>query len=88
MGVSSDTSSNTWMMYTDVRQAGWVNELLARLTDSEVVDSTTTNRTLDADEASFPRGGKHFFVVGSATALLSTSLLQLTIGRTSHMTTR
>ncbi|ORX34649.1 histidine phosphatase superfamily [Kockovaella imperatae] len=42
--------------------AGWTNELIARLTDSAPVDSTTTNSTLDADEASFPRGGNRLFV--------------------------
>lgn len=33
---------------------GYVNELLARLTNKPVVDSTTTNRTLDSDSATFP----------------------------------
>lgn len=49
----------------DWDQAGYINEMLARLTDSEVVDSTCTNRTLDADGKTFPRGGKRMFVVGS-----------------------
>lgn len=35
---------------------GWVNELLARLTDAPVVDHTSTNSTLDASEQTFPRG--------------------------------
>ncbi|KAM0280925.1 hypothetical protein ACHAQH_003814 [Verticillium albo-atrum] len=35
---------------------GWVNELVARLTDSAVEDGTTTNRTLDGDGATFPLG--------------------------------
>ncbi|WVQ93834.1 hypothetical protein IAU59_000912 [Kwoniella sp. CBS 9459] len=42
--------------------AGYVNELIARLTDSEVVDSTITNRTINADARLFPRGGKRLFV--------------------------
>ncbi|WVQ76289.1 hypothetical protein IAR50_005954 [Cryptococcus sp. DSM 104548] len=42
--------------------AGYVNEVIARLTDSAPVDHTITNRTLDEDEATFPRGGKRFFV--------------------------
>lgn len=33
---------------------GYVNELLARLTNTPVVDSTSTNRTLDADPTTFP----------------------------------
>ncbi|KAL9943391.1 hypothetical protein D7B24_006230 [Verticillium nonalfalfae] len=35
---------------------GWVNELVARLTDTAVEDDTTTNRTLDSDGATFPLG--------------------------------
>ncbi|KAJ3175865.1 hypothetical protein HDU87_005693 [Geranomyces variabilis] len=35
---------------------GWVNELIARLTDSPVVDHTSTNTTMDADPATFPLG--------------------------------
>lgn len=35
---------------------GWVNELTARLTGAAVEDSTSTNRTLDADEETFPLG--------------------------------
>ncbi|KAJ3157314.1 hypothetical protein HDU89_002727 [Geranomyces variabilis] len=35
---------------------GWVNELLARLTDSPVVDHTSTNTTMDANPATFPLG--------------------------------
>ena len=46
-------------------QAGWTNELVARLTDSIPTDSTTTNRTLDDDESTFPRGGSRIFVVSS-----------------------
>ncbi|WRT63672.1 uncharacterized protein IL334_000595 [Kwoniella shivajii] len=48
--------------YGPTMGAGYVNELLARLTDSEVIDSTTVNQTLDSDENKFPRGGKRFFV--------------------------
>ncbi|WWD05867.1 hypothetical protein V865_003951 [Kwoniella europaea PYCC6329] len=48
--------------YGPTMGAGYVNELLARLTDSEVVDSTTTNHTLDSDERTFSKGGKRFFV--------------------------
>ncbi|KAH8884759.1 acid phosphatase [Thozetella sp. PMI_491] len=33
---------------------GWVNELLARLTGTPVVDHTTTNQTLDTSQATFP----------------------------------
>ncbi|KAF1942892.1 acid phosphatase [Clathrospora elynae] len=33
---------------------GYVNELLARLTETPVDDNTNTNRTLDADPATFP----------------------------------
>lgn len=43
--------------------AGYVNELLARLFDRAIVDSTTTNHTLDDDPATFPRGGKRLFIV-------------------------
>lgn len=43
--------------------AGWVNELIARLTDSTVSDETSTNRTMDKDEDLFPLGGKRIFVV-------------------------
>lgn len=35
---------------------GWVNELLARLTDSPVQDETSTNSTLDANNQTFPLG--------------------------------
>lgn len=35
---------------------GWVNELLARLTDVPVKDHTTTNTTLDANNLTFPLG--------------------------------
>ena len=44
-------------------KAGWINELIARLTDSPLEDETTTNRTLDADEATFPLGGERIFAV-------------------------
>ncbi|KAJ7098350.1 phosphoglycerate mutase-like protein [Mycena epipterygia] len=37
-----------------VQGVGYVNELLARLTSSPVVDHTSTNTTLDADPATFP----------------------------------
>ncbi|KAI5115967.1 hypothetical protein M0805_000610 [Coniferiporia weirii] len=37
-----------------VQGVGYVNELLARLTDTPVRDNTQTNRTLDADPATFP----------------------------------
>jgi hypothetical protein len=46
-----------------MKQAGWINELIARLTDSAPNDNTTTNRTLDADESTFPRGGERLFLV-------------------------
>jgi hypothetical protein len=47
-----------------MKQAGWINELIARLTDSAPNDNTTTNRTLDADVSTFPRGGERLFLVG------------------------
>lgn len=37
---------------------GFVNELLARMTDSPVVDKTSSNRTLDGDPLTFPLGRK------------------------------
>lgn len=37
---------------------GYVNELIARLTNSPVKDATNTNRTLDSDPATFPLGRK------------------------------
>nr|ODN92600.1 hypothetical protein L203_00879 [Cryptococcus depauperatus CBS 7841] len=43
-------------------QAGYINEIIARLTDSAPVDHTITNRTLDNNEATFPRGGELFFI--------------------------
>ncbi|GFZ50736.1 hypothetical protein JCM24511_08494 [Saitozyma sp. JCM 24511] len=50
--------------YYEVGQgsAGWINELIARLTDSAPKDNTTTNRTLDTDESTFPRGGERLFL--------------------------
>jgi hypothetical protein len=39
-----------------VQGVGYVNELLARLTGTPVVDHTQTNTTLDADPATFPLG--------------------------------
>ncbi|CAE6481936.1 unnamed protein product [Rhizoctonia solani] len=36
--------------------AGWVNELLARLTNTPVQDKTTTNRSLDSSLKTFPIG--------------------------------
>ena len=35
---------------------GYINELIARLTDSPVRDNTQTNRTLDSDPSTFPLG--------------------------------
>lgn len=35
---------------------GFVNELIARLTDEQVVDATSTNRTLDDNDDTFPLG--------------------------------
>lgn len=40
-----------------VQGVGYVNELLARLTGTPVQDNTQTNRTLDADPATFPLNG-------------------------------
>ncbi|KAG9126995.1 hypothetical protein FRC07_001075 [Ceratobasidium sp. 392] len=42
--------------YARSEGSGWVNELLARLTNTPVHDNTTTNSTLDADAATFPIG--------------------------------
>lgn len=36
------------------RGIGFVNELLARLTSSPVVDSTSTNQTIDSNPELFP----------------------------------
>ncbi|ORY34332.1 histidine phosphatase superfamily [Naematelia encephala] len=49
-------------LYGKTMGAGWINELLARLTDKEVRDETTVNKTLDGDEATFPRGGMRMAV--------------------------
>jgi hypothetical protein len=38
---------------------GFINELIARLTGTPVVDSTSTNRTLDSNPATFPVGSSH-----------------------------
>lgn len=38
---------------------GYTNELIARLTNSAVVDDTSTNSTLDDDPATFPVGGNY-----------------------------
>jgi hypothetical protein len=38
---------------------GWVNELIARLTNTGVDDSTSTNRTLDENPKTFPIDKKH-----------------------------
>jgi hypothetical protein len=35
---------------------GWINELLARLTNTAVVDHTSTNTTLDSSNSTFPLG--------------------------------
>lgn len=37
-----------------IQGVGYVNELIARLTNTPVNDSTSTNSTLDADPATFP----------------------------------
>ncbi|EIW76422.1 acid phosphatase [Coniophora puteana RWD-64-598 SS2] len=39
-----------------VQGVGWVNELIARLTDQPVQDATQTNSTLDSDPSTFPLG--------------------------------
>lgn len=39
---------------------GYVNELLARLTETPVVDETTTNHTLDSDPKTFPLNRKAY----------------------------
>lgn len=38
---------------------GFINELIARLTNSAVVDHTSTNSTLDSDNATFPTDHSH-----------------------------
>ncbi|CUA76359.1 hypothetical protein RSOLAG22IIIB_12240 [Rhizoctonia solani] len=43
-------------LYARSLGAGWVNELLSRLTGQPVQDSTSTNTTLDSDYATFPIG--------------------------------
>ena len=43
-----------------VQGVGYINELLARLTNTSVVDHTQTNATLDADAATFPLGRKMY----------------------------
>ncbi|WVN90924.1 uncharacterized protein L203_106169 [Cryptococcus depauperatus CBS 7841] len=48
--------------YGPTMGAGYINEIIARLTDSAPVDHTITNRTLDNNEATFPRGGELFFI--------------------------
>jgi hypothetical protein len=48
---------------------GYVNELIARLTDSPVVDETSTNTTLDGNAETFPRGGRRVFVVSGSEGL-------------------
>ncbi|KAG9103772.1 hypothetical protein FRC06_008090 [Ceratobasidium sp. 370] len=42
--------------YAPSEGAGWVNELLARLTNTPVHDNTTTNSTLDTNTVTFPIG--------------------------------
>ncbi|KAG9075413.1 hypothetical protein FS749_012924, partial [Ceratobasidium sp. UAMH 11750] len=42
--------------YARSEGVGWVNELLARLTNSPVHDNTTTNSTLDTNTVTFPIG--------------------------------
>jgi hypothetical protein len=39
-----------------VQGVGYVNELIARLTNASVRDTTSVNHTLDADPATFPLG--------------------------------
>lgn len=64
MGVSEALTSGQRIISDP--QAGWANELLARITDSAPKDSTSSNTTLNADVSSFPRGGRRFFVVSQA----------------------
>ncbi|CAE6343772.1 unnamed protein product, partial [Rhizoctonia solani] len=42
--------------YAPSEGVGWVNELIARLTDSAVQDDTTTDKNLDGNQATFPLG--------------------------------
>ena len=46
-------------MFGSTQGVGFVNELIARLTNGAVVDNTDTNRTLDQDPATFPVGPDH-----------------------------
>lgn len=41
---------------------GYINELVARLTDSPVDDQTSTNSTVTADPATFPLGNRVYVV--------------------------
>ncbi|KDN47029.1 hypothetical protein RSAG8_03806, partial [Rhizoctonia solani AG-8 WAC10335] len=43
-------------MYAPSEGVGWVNELIARLTNTPVQDDTTTNSTLDGNQTTFPWG--------------------------------
>ncbi|BEJ10770.1 hypothetical protein CspHIS471_0101920 [Cutaneotrichosporon sp. HIS471] len=58
--LSSLGRGNVDVIIPEGESAGWVNELVARLTDSAVVDGTCTNRTLDANPATFPLGQRLF----------------------------
>ncbi|CAE6454714.1 unnamed protein product [Rhizoctonia solani] len=49
-------SSSYGSLYAPSEGAGWVNELLARLTNTPVRDNTTTNSTLDGNLKTFPIG--------------------------------
>ncbi|GMK56767.1 hypothetical protein CspeluHIS016_0306070 [Cutaneotrichosporon spelunceum] len=64
--------------------AGWVNELVARLNDSLVVDGTCTNRTLDADPATFPLGKRLFLDFTHDNEMVA---IQAALGISRHMPT-
>lgn len=62
MGVSDNSEGGG--IRADL-QAGYVQELLARLNDSSPIQSPTINGTLDSNPATFPQGGKRLFVVSA-----------------------
>ncbi|QRV98152.1 histidine phosphatase family containing protein [Ceratobasidium sp. AG-Ba] len=54
--LSKYYSDSYGSVYGPSHGVGWVNELLARLTGTEVQDHTTTNATLDGNRTTFPLG--------------------------------
>ncbi|KAF2483929.1 histidine phosphatase superfamily [Neohortaea acidophila] len=67
---------------------GFVNELIARMTDEAVTDTTSTNRTLDSDPQTFPLGRRlyaDFSHDNDMTAIMAALGLY---GETSHLPNR